>query len=198
MVIGIAGKTAAGKNMAANTLEKQGYLIIDADKLGIEALTANKNAIVAAFGTAILDSSGEVSRPKLGQLVFSGKEQLVKLNAISHPYIVEQIKKIIEQNKEREIAINAALLPYWPLKGYVNVVIWLTAPLPVRVIRALKRDKRGLLFTLKRIYSQRSLSLKYLSYKVDIYRVRNYCGQRYLNKQMVKILSKIKQGGYAK
>ena len=50
MVIGLTGKSCAGKDLFASLLPSERFFIIDVDKLGHEALAMNRDALVKAFG----------------------------------------------------------------------------------------------------------------------------------------------------
>lgn len=187
MITAICGKACAGKNAVAALLAEAGFFIIDADALGQEALRAQPAQYAGAFGAQILDAEGRVNRKALGALVFADKKKLEQLNALSAPYIIGGIEKLCAARKGQNIAINAALAPYWPL-AMVDSLIWVEAPLLIRLLRALKRDKRGLLFALKRIWMQRKLSPKLFYRPVDIYKVRNCGSQQSLRKKVLKII----------
>ena len=78
MIIGLTGKSCAGKDEVASILSSFGYYVIDEDKLGHEALRANRDSLISEFGEGIL-SDGEVDRKKLGSIVFSDPMKLKKL-----------------------------------------------------------------------------------------------------------------------
>ncbi len=172
MVLGVCGRSCSGKNAVCQILEEKGFFIIDADVLGQQALKVKKNEIVHLFGVCILDEQGAIDRKKLGQRVFSCEADLKKLNAISHPYIVQEMQRIIKENPDQHIVLNAALLPMVRVPE-VDMLIWVTAGFFRRLIRSLKRDRRGLVFSLKRIWMQRNLSPKLFFKSVDIYTIRN-------------------------
>ena len=172
MVLGVCGRSCSGKNAVCRILSEKGFLIVDADKLGQQALQAKKNEIISAFGTSILNDEGQIDRQKLGQRVFSRAKDLQKLNAISHPYVVQEMQRAMRENPERHIVLNAALLPMVRVPE-VDVLIWVTAGFFTRLIRGLIRDRRGLIFTLRRMWMQRNLSPKLFFKRVDTYTIRN-------------------------
>ncbi|MEW5815734.1 MAG: dephospho-CoA kinase, partial [Spirochaetota bacterium] len=105
MVIGITGKYCAGKNVAARILEARGFYIIDVDKLGHQALADNKEAIVRSFGAGVLDEKGNVSRAALGGIVFKDSSALHRLEGISHPPMIKEVKKIIRDKGRNQVGI---------------------------------------------------------------------------------------------
>ena len=95
LTIGLTGGIGTGKSVVANLLVQQGASIIDADRLGHEAYTPHSEAweaVVAAFGTDILTSEGEIDRRKLGGIVFADETQLERLNGIMHPLMAKMVE----------------------------------------------------------------------------------------------------------
>lgn len=172
MVLGICGPAGSGKNTVCKILAGNGFLIIDADAIGQQVLQLKQQEIVQAFGSAILTETNTIDRKKLGSIVFASDDQLKKLNAISHPSIVDEMRRLIHTHPDSKIALNAALLP-WVKVPEVDVLIWVTAKFYIRLKRTLRRDRRGLFFTLKRMWAQRNLSPKLFFKRVDTYTVRN-------------------------
>ena len=110
--IGITGSIACGKSTVSNYLREKGYTIIDADKLGHIALTSDevKEKLKKSFGYIILENN-EISREKLGKLVFGNNENLKVLNSIVHPYIRKIILQLQEKHRdERLVFLDIALL----------------------------------------------------------------------------------------
>jgi dephospho-CoA kinase len=99
-LIGLTGNIATGKSTVANMLRELGATVIDADALTHELQrqgTDTYAAIVATFGTGILNAAGEIDRRALGSIVFADAEKLKQLEAIMHPAIAfESQRRIIE------------------------------------------------------------------------------------------------------
>ena len=115
-VIGLTGGIGTGKTQVSNILKSLGATAINADQVGHEAYLPHTDTwreVVAAFGEDILDSDGQIVRPKLGAIVFSDPTQLQKLNSIVHPRIYDMISDRIKSlsGKGVQVAIvEAALL----------------------------------------------------------------------------------------
>lgn len=117
MVIGITGGVGCGKSTVLNILSnKYNAHIIDADKVAhrlMEPLGKVYEKVRNYFGDEIISDDGNIDRKKLGQIVFNNKEKLKKLNGIVHPMvketIIEEIKGVISSDKNRLIAVEAAL-----------------------------------------------------------------------------------------
>jgi len=119
-VIGLTGGIAAGKTTVSARLAELGAHIIDADRIGHEIIAPGAPAydpVVAAFGREILAPDGSIDRRKLGARVFSGPEQLKRLNGISHPIMARRMADEIAAVRARRpaerprlIVLDAAIL----------------------------------------------------------------------------------------
>jgi dephospho-CoA kinase len=114
---GLTGGVASGKSTAARMFESLGAHTIDADRLGHELLLSSSPAypeIIQRFGREILEPTGEVSRTRLGALVFSDPEKLHALNAIVHPRIITRVEELAKQSASQNpgavILVDAALI----------------------------------------------------------------------------------------
>ena len=141
MVIGLTGRSCAGKDEVASILSSLGFFIIDEDKLGHEALDANKEKLVSLFGSGIL-TDGSVDRRKLGSIVFGDKEKLEQLEAISHPWMVNESRRLAEKAEEKglDVVINAAILKRLGLDGISDEILFIDAPFELRARRAEARN----------------------------------------------------------
>ena len=104
-VIGITGGVGAGKTQILEYLNnKYGATICQADAVGKKLQkkgTECFDAIVAHFGTEILDAKGELDREKLADIDFSDKVELSVLNSIVHPAVKEEIYKKIAKEERK-------------------------------------------------------------------------------------------------
>ena len=107
MVTGVVGKSCSGKDSAVRYLVRNGFHEINVDHLGHEALEVKKEELRAAFGDGIF-TDGHVNRKILGPIVFSDAERLETLNGITHPWMTEEVKRLIGEHENT--CINAALL----------------------------------------------------------------------------------------
>lgn len=94
MILGVTGTIGAGKTTVCNIIKDLGYPVINADEIGHEVLTYPKvkESLKATFGN-VFNEEGNVDRKKLAQKVFSSKDNLEKLNCITHPLIKDEIIK---------------------------------------------------------------------------------------------------------
>ena len=94
-VIGITGGIASGKTTVSDELVRLGAKIIDADLISREVneLEECKTALKAAFPSAF--DSDRLDRVKLREIAFSTPEDTKKLNSITHPLIIRELKNRI-------------------------------------------------------------------------------------------------------
>lgn len=95
-IIGLAGGIASGKSTIAEKLKAKGAGIINCDLIAHELYAAGtqlNRTLSETFGQHIIKGDGELDRPALGQIVFSDKTKLEKLNSILWPAIIEEAEK---------------------------------------------------------------------------------------------------------
>ena len=129
-VIGLTGGIGSGKTTLAGFLKELGVAVIDADKLGHRALRENQvwREVVAAFGQGVLDSDGQVDRPKLARLVFGYPQQLARLNRITHPRIARMLTDRLDEHRRQGAGAVILEAPLLVETGWVDTVdeVWIT------------------------------------------------------------------------
>ena len=156
MIIGITGGTGCGKTTLLNLIAEMGGLIIDCDAVYHRLLrtdAAMLAAIDAAFpGTVV---SGELDRKALGRIVFADKDALLKLNAITHSAVKEEVLHLLSPMPALA-AIDAIGLFEGGLAELCDVTVAVTAPAEIRVQRLMARDGISEEYARSRIAAQKS------------------------------------------
>jgi dephospho-CoA kinase len=140
-VIGITGGLGAGKTTLLRQLQRQGIPVIAADEVGRKVTQKGSfvlRALVATFGKAILNRSGELDRKKVGQWVFQNPKALHRLNRLTHPEMRRIINAAVWEWKQRGanlVGVEAAVLFEMGLRQFVDEVWVLTASLSERLRR---------------------------------------------------------------
>ena len=142
MIIGLTGKSCAGKDTVASMLPADRFSVIDVDALGHVALEANHEKLREAFGDSIFRPDGTVDRKILGPIVFSDPSKLETLDSITHPWMKEEALRLAREAEEdgRIAVMNAALLESMGFVPSCDEVVLVIAPYEVREARAMKRD----------------------------------------------------------
>ena len=193
MIIGITGSIACGKSTVSNYLKSKGYIVIDADKIGHEALDDDyvKEKLILAFGNEILEDN-KINRQKLGELVFGNSSNLNVLNSIIHPEIRRRILEKIDKNNDKElIFIDVALLFEAKFDDLVDKIIVVYVDENTQLTRLMKRNSISKKEALSRIVSQMSPIEKA---KLGDYTVNNNLDVINTYEQVDKVLSELKKG----
>ena len=162
-IIGITGGIACGKSNVCSVLTKLGYQIIDSDLITHELYKRGNsiyNKVKEVFGLEFLDKNLEIDRKKLGAYVFSSKEALEKLNSITHPLIVDEIKKKVNKSNGNILFLDIPLLFEAKLEYLCDKIICVYVPFDVQVKRLMERDHISLDYALVKIHSQMDLNIK--------------------------------------
>ena len=147
-VIGLTGGIGSGKSTVSGFLAQLGAVIIDADRVGHEALSTDsqvRRELLATFGWQVLSPSGEVDRKKLGEVVFSNPESLSQLNQIMHPRMYKRVQAQFEEYRQKGVnvvVLEAPLLLEADWTSSANEV-WVTVASEATVLRRL-RERTGL------------------------------------------------------
>ena len=117
-VYGITGGAGTGKSEVIKMLQQNfGGWVIMSDEVARELMqkgNISSQLIVEYFGRDILMDDGEIDRKKLADHVFNNKEALEKLNSMTHPYVKDEIRKLIAEAEAsgecRFVALESAIL----------------------------------------------------------------------------------------
>ena len=117
-VYGITGGDGTGKSEVIKMLQQNfGGCVIMSDEVARELMQKGNisyQLIVEYFGRDILMDDGEIDRKKLADHVFNNKEALEKLNSMTHPYVKDEIRKLIAEAEAsgecRFVALESAIL----------------------------------------------------------------------------------------
>jgi len=133
MIIGVTGSFGSGKTTVANMFSKYGFRVINVDKLYHNIYTKNKslkNKIKKEFGT--------LNRDEIKKIVFNNSNKLKKLNKMTHPIIIKEIKKII---KSKKIIVDVPLLFEAKLEKMFDKIIVVKCSKQEQLKRILKKKK---------------------------------------------------------
>ena len=114
--VGLTGGIACGKTVVRELIAVRGALTLDADGIVHQLMAAGTDLtrrIGEAFGSDVLSADGSVDRTKLGRLVFSDSSARSKLNALVHPDVIREEKRLLREAEGRGVGIavvDAALM----------------------------------------------------------------------------------------
>lgn len=146
LVVGLTGPIGSGKSSVSRIFCERGYVVIDADKLAkkvVEKGSKTLDILAEKFGTDIINLDGTLNRKMLAQKAFSSKENTALLNSITHPAILELVKKEIEENVSlgnTKIIYDAPQLFESGSDSLCSKVVCVIASKEQRIERVKKRD----------------------------------------------------------
>jgi len=128
MLIGVTGQIGAGKSTVAKMLKSFGASVVDADRIGRDAVNSNPallKKLSKAFGTIILTRTGKLNRRKLAELAFTDETSRQTLNRLVHPYLLRELRRQVKDRSKRSkvVVVDAALLLEWDLDRLVDMTI---------------------------------------------------------------------------
>lgn len=145
IVFGLTGSIGMGKSTAAKMLKLMGVPVHDSDRAVHAALLPRGAAfeeVAVTFPDAWDKKTRLIDRKKLGDIVFTDKAQLKKLENILHPIAAASQKKFIQamQNKgKRAVVLEIPLLFETGAEKRVDYTLSVTAPPAIQRRRVLRR-----------------------------------------------------------
>lgn len=166
-VIGLTGGIASGKSLVSRFLKELGAVVIDADQIARDVVRVGSPAwmeIVQEFGEGVCNPDGSLDRKKLGKIVFSERSKLDRLNRITHPYIISEIKRLLNDYRKSApdsiVVLDVPLLFETGLERMVDEVWVVYVDHQTQLERLMKRDGLSVEDALRKISSQIPLEEK--------------------------------------
>ena len=150
----LTGGIATGKSTVAKFFLEDDFVLIDADKIAHEMLDKHQDKIVELFGVDYV-KDGAVDRKALGALIFSNKEEKLRLEKLLHPLIFREIERQSrEQDKFKKIYLVDIPLFFETKRYPIEKTIVVYTPKDKQLERLMKRDGSTHEEAKKRIESQ--------------------------------------------
>lgn len=144
-IIGLTGGTGTGKTTALEVLRGMGALCLDCDEVYHELTETSaelREALERRFGS-VYGADGKLDRKKLGAVVFSDAAALSELNAITHGFVDEEIKRRLRDfamTGGTLAAIDAVALFESGADGLCTETFGVIAPRELREARIMARE----------------------------------------------------------
>lgn len=143
-VIGLTGGIGCGKTLISDHLASLGVPIIDTDIIARQIVEPNSptlSELVDTFGEEILLEDGSLNRGQLRKLAFSNSENKQKLDAITHPAILDEAIRQLEQVEYSYVIVVIPLLStesaFFP---FLDRVLTVNTDQETRIQRVMKRN----------------------------------------------------------
>ncbi|WP_408954979.1 dephospho-CoA kinase [Natroniella sp. ANB-PHB2] len=194
MKIGLTGGIASGKSTVANYLKELGAIVLDADKIAHRLMEPQQEVwqrVVKYFGEDILLPNNQINRDKLGEIIFNDSNAKEKLDQLTHPIIIREIKERLKKLEQKnEIVIVE--VPLLIEAGMIDLFeqVWLVyVPKQVQVERLMARNDFDYQAAVARVESQMPLAEKkaYADIIID-----NNVTKKELKKELRQLWNKVK------
>ena len=197
-VLALTGGIATGKSTADQFFEKKNIPIVDCDKIAhdlMEPKNTSWQVIKDNFGEEYLNDDQTINRKKLGQLVFSDKSALNRLNQLTHPLIFDKTIQKIESYQNEDMVILDAPVYFesgWNKKNIADGILVITLPETVQIDRLKQRNNLTDEEARMRIKSQIPLDKKI---QLADFVIENTGTIKELESKLEQLLNKIKKEG---
>lgn len=184
MIIGVSGKSGAGKSSIAKYLQEQhGFISIDTDKLVEKIRKENVNEILSIVQDNSILDNGVIDSKKLGAILFENKELLAEYNQ----FIYSKLKEVVNEEiyKYDDVVVDSMFLPIMDVFLQCEYKILVECDDEMRKKRIVRRDSISEEYFRKRDDN----SLSYIRNDFDFIVVNN----KFYKKQIDEIIRKIKR-----
>ena len=159
-IFGITGTTGSGKTSVLEAFRKKGALLLDCDRLYHDLLETS-DGMLRELEDRFPDAfeKGRLVRKKLASIVFHNEATLADLNAITHRYVCEDVKRQLRAHAMsggQVAVIDAVELISSGLGALCDCTIAVLAPEAERMKRIMVRDGLTEEQALERIRAQKN------------------------------------------
>ena len=156
----LTGGIATGKSTVATIFKGYGFEIIDADKIAHEMLDVQYEKIAELFGEEYVENK-KIMRKKLGTLIFTHKEEKLRLESLLHPLIFAEIERqSIALDKKGEIYLIDIPLFFETNRYPIEKSIVVYVPQALQLKRLMERDGTSNIEAQRRIDAQIDIDKK--------------------------------------
>lgn len=140
---GLTGGIGSGKSTVAKIFEVLGIPVYYADDAAKRLMNEDeelKKNIITHFGKESYIND-QLNRSYIASLVFNNKEKLELLNFLTHPATIRDANQWMKRQTSSYIIKEAALIFESGAAEYLDHVIGVFTPAPLRLQRIMQRDK---------------------------------------------------------
>ncbi|MBL7713265.1 MAG: dephospho-CoA kinase [Chitinophagaceae bacterium] len=154
--VGITGGIGAGKSTVCRVFETLGIPVFyadDAAKFLMNTDAGLRQQLIQAFGEKTYDNK-RLNRAWLARQVFGNPEKLAQLNALTHPAVIRYGEAWIDRQQTPYVLKEAALFFESGSYKSMDLMIGVSAPLPLRIRRTMQREHISEAQVLERVSKQ--------------------------------------------
>jgi dephospho-CoA kinase len=156
--VGLTGGIGSGKSTVAAVFGTLGIPVANADQEARRLMNEDpglREAIIRHFGDDAY-SGGTLNRKYLAERVFSDPVRLELLNSLVHPVTIREGEQWVRSLEDRYpyVIREAALLFETRAAAQLDFIIGVSAPLSLRIQRAMHRDRSPREAIVRRMHNQ--------------------------------------------
>ena len=146
MIIGLTGRSGAGKGYVSRHFARIGIDSIDTDEAARSVVRPGSECLAelaSYFGRDIIESDGSLKRKYLASIAFASADKTKRLNEITHKYILKDTRRqidIAEKSGKRMIIVDAPQLFESGFDKLCDVTVGVVADDEVCLRRITERD----------------------------------------------------------
>jgi dephospho-CoA kinase len=140
--IGLTGGIGSGKSTVAKVFEILGIPVYYADDAARRIMNEDeqlRQQIIQHFGPSAYRND-QLDRAYIGSQVFNNKEKLELMNSLVHPATIRDGEQWMTRQAAPYAIKEAAIIFESGTQGQLDYIIGVSAPTPLRLLRAMKRD----------------------------------------------------------
>ena len=141
--LGVTGGIGSGKSYVCNILSSVFQIPVYNCDIRARIITLCDSDVIDALSSLVpglYNKEGELDKSLLSQYLFASKEHAQEVNAIVHPAVRRDLHEWLSQRSAPVVAVESAILYESHFDGEVDKVLFVDAPLDLRVRRVLSRD----------------------------------------------------------
>jgi dephospho-CoA kinase len=143
IILGITGGIGSGKSYISSLLREQMNVpVYDCDAEAKRLIHEDgkiRQELISLVGVNVY-KDGELQKNVLASYLFANQQHAQKVNAIVHPVIKDDFCKWVKQQDAEIVAIESAILYESGFDKVVDQVLFVNAPMELRIQRAMQRD----------------------------------------------------------
>ena len=159
-IIGLVGRSGAGKSTVCRLFEESGYTIIDCDMVSREVVQigcASLAELASELSPDIILPDGSLDRRRTAELIFNDDEKRALFNRIIYPYITYNVISKIKST-ETDVLLDAPTLFDARLDGICDSIVSVCADIGICTQRIMRRDVIDEAMARARLSSQHDVS----------------------------------------
>ena len=140
--IGITGGIGSGKSTVAKVFEVLGIPVYYADEAARRVMNEDstvRQQIIQHFGASAYKNN-QLDRAYIGGQVFNDKQKLELMNSLVHPATIRDSENWMRRQTTPYAIKEAAIIFESGTQDQYDYIIGVTAPVSLRILRAMKRD----------------------------------------------------------